>query len=287
MRRTGKALLWVGLLLAAGVWVSCGEKVDHHGLTPLVEVSGTYLYAEDLRKALPENLSKDDSVLFAEHYIRNWVEDALLLDNARRNVTADEGIDRLVENYRHALLLHSYQRKLMAQRLSKEINDADIDSFYRTNASLFRLERPLIKGLYIKVPLKEKGMNNVRKWYKHKEHETVEKLEKYTLEHAVDYLYFYDRWLPLDQMAEKLPVEADEARALVKKQSDIELQDTAFCHFLHVDTLLDVGAQMPVDYARAEIVEILMNIRQTEFMKRVRAGLYDEAMRADKVTRYY
>ena len=41
-----------------------------HLKTPLVEVAGEYLYKEDLQAALPFNISKDDSVLFAEHYIR-------------------------------------------------------------------------------------------------------------------------------------------------------------------------------------------------------------------------
>ena len=50
----------------------CGPEHDHKGKTPLVEVAGEYLYKEDLQAALPFNISKDDSVLFAEHYIRNW-----------------------------------------------------------------------------------------------------------------------------------------------------------------------------------------------------------------------
>lgn len=67
------------LLVIAGALSGCGQEHDHKGRTPLVEVAGEYLYKEDLQAALPFHISKDDSVLFAEHYIKNWVEDVLLL----------------------------------------------------------------------------------------------------------------------------------------------------------------------------------------------------------------
>ena len=73
MDRLYKWALMIGLVMALG---GCTEKHDHKGKTPLVEISGMFLYQEDLQAALPLNLSADDSVLFAEHYIRNWVEDA-------------------------------------------------------------------------------------------------------------------------------------------------------------------------------------------------------------------
>lgn len=50
--------------------VSCGEHYDHEGKTPLVELNGNFLYREDLQSVLPPDLSKDDSLLFAENYIR-------------------------------------------------------------------------------------------------------------------------------------------------------------------------------------------------------------------------
>ena len=52
--------------------LACSEQHDHHGKTPLVELEGNFLYHEDLQSVLPNGLSKDDSLLFAEHYIRNW-----------------------------------------------------------------------------------------------------------------------------------------------------------------------------------------------------------------------
>ena len=71
--------------------VACSEQHDHKGKTPLVELDGNFLYQEDLQSALPARLSKDDSLLFAEHYIRNWVEDILLYEKAQSNIPDNGG----------------------------------------------------------------------------------------------------------------------------------------------------------------------------------------------------
>ena len=73
-----KVYHWTLMLCLLGALGSCTQKQDHKGKKPLVEVGGKFLYQEDLQGALPLNLSSDDSVLFAESYIRNWIEDALL-----------------------------------------------------------------------------------------------------------------------------------------------------------------------------------------------------------------
>ena len=64
---------------------------------------------QDLQSALPARLSKDDSLLFAEHYISNWVEDVLLYEKAQSNIPDNGEIEKLVENYRKALIMHTYQ----------------------------------------------------------------------------------------------------------------------------------------------------------------------------------
>ena len=63
--------LWLVLLCLA-----CSPSYDHKGKTPLVEVDGRFLYQEDLQAVLPAGLSADDSLLFADNYVRTmprWI----------------------------------------------------------------------------------------------------------------------------------------------------------------------------------------------------------------------
>ena len=83
---------------------ACKEQHDHKGKTPLVEVDGNFLYKEDLMSVLPVGLSKDDSILFTEHYIRSWAEEILLYEKAANNIPDNVDGGELSESVDNAYL---------------------------------------------------------------------------------------------------------------------------------------------------------------------------------------
>ena len=268
--------------------IGCTQKHDHKGKTPLVEVGRKFLYQEDLQAALPLNLSADDSVLFAEHYIRNWVEDALLFEKAEDNVRDDEKVKALVESYHKALVMHTYQEELVRQQLVAEITPAEVENYYESNKSLFVLEKPLVKGLFIKVPLKSPGLADVRRWYKRNTQDAIEKLEKYSLRNAVTYDYFYDQWRRLEEIEAMIPAKNWETGSnYLKQHRDVELKDTAFHYFLHIEEFQGKGEQKPLDFAQEEIKEILINLKRVDFVNRVKKDLYRQASDKDRIIYYY
>ena len=279
---------WGVLLVIAGALSGCGQEHNHKGKTPLVEVSGEFLYKEDLQAALPLNISKDDSVLFAEHYIRNWIEDALLFDKAEGNIPDNDKISKLVENYRRALIMHTYQEELVNQKLANDISEEEINAYYEKNKELFRLDNPLVKGLFIKVPLSSPDLGNVRVWYRKNNQDVIEKLEKYSLRNAVSYDYFYDRWTSVPDVAAKIPLKVLDTDAnYLDKNRNVEVKDTAFCYFLHIEDFLGKDKQKPLDFARDEIKEILINLKRVEFINKVKEDLYQRASDRNKIIYYY
>ncbi len=274
-------------LLVIFLCVSCREKHDHEGKTPLVEVGENFLYFEDLQGALPSGLSKEDSVLFSEQYIRHWIEETLLYDKAQDNISDNETLDRQVANYRKALVMHAYQQALIDQKLAKEISEDELQAYYQNNPELFKVERPLIKGLFIKVPLTAPRLAEVRHWYKQEEGEAVEKLEKYSLQHAVKYEYFYDRWMPLAEIIGMLPLQGSDADAYIEKHRQVELKDTAFYYFLHVSDYRAVGDVAPYDYARRQVKEMLFNVKQVQYLEQVKDDLYQRAEEKNRIKKYY
>ena len=274
--------------MIAAAMTGCGQEHNHKGKTPLVEVSGEFLYKEDLQAALPLNISKDDSVLFAEHYIRNWIEDALLFDKAEGNIPDNDKISKLVENYRRALIMHTYQEELVNQKLANDISEEEINAYYEKNKELFRLDNPLVKGLFIKVPLSSSDLGNVRVWYRKNNQDVIEKLEKYSLRNAVSYDYFYDRWTSVPDVAAKIPLKVLDTDAnYLDKNRNVEVKDTAFCYFLHIEDFLGKDKQKPLDFARDEIKEILINLKRVEFINKVKEDLYQRASDRNKIIYYY
>lgn len=271
------------VLLSFLFCVACSELHDHKGKTPLVEIDGHFLYQEDLQTVLPVGLSKDDSLLFAEHYIRNWIEDLLLYDKAQTNIPDSKEIDNLVENYRKALIMHTYQQALIQQRLLNEIPESELVEYYENNRELFKLERPLLKGLFIKIPLTAPQINDVKRWYKDVAPESIDQLEKYSLQNAIKYEYFYDKWVPVADVLDLIPLRALDADDYINENRHIELKDTAFYYFLNISECRLSGEEEPYEFARTQVRDMVVNLKQVEFMKQVKEDLYERAIKKNQI----
>lgn len=263
---------------------ACGKpQYDHKGRTPLVELDGNFLYQEDLAAVQPVGQSKDDSLLFAEHYIRNWAEDILMYEKAQNNIPDNAEIEQLVKNYRKALIMHVYQQSLIQEKLAEEITEADLQTYYDTNKDVFKAEVPLMKGLFIKVPLTSPGIGRVRQWYKDERQSAVEHLEKYSLQNAVKYEYFYDKWIPASEILSLMPLREEKVDAYFAKNRHVELKDTAYWYFLNVSDYIPTGGQEPYEAARSAVSEMVVNRKQVEFLNQVKGDLYKEAVEDGKL----
>lgn len=277
----------VFLLIAFFCCGACKDLHDHKGKTPLVEIDGNFLYKEDMLSALPVGLSKDDSLLFAERYIRSWAEDVLLYEKAKDNIPDNIDIDKLVDNYRKALIMHVYQQELISEQVNNEISEQEMVDYYDKNKELFKLEYPLIKGLFIKVPLTAPRLSSVRRWYKTETQEAVENLEKYSLQNAVKYEYFYDKWISVTDMLDVIPLNVNEPEKYLEAHHHVELKDTAFYYFLNVSDYRKAGEEMPYGFARVEVKELLTNQKQVGFMKKVKNDLYQRAVDKKRIVYNY
>ncbi|MEG2574043.1 MAG: peptidyl-prolyl cis-trans isomerase, partial [Bacteroides sp.] len=202
------------------------------------------------------------------------------------NVPDNANIDELVENYRKALIIHSYQQKLIEQKLEGEITEKEISDYYEENKKLFMVEQPLAKGLFIKVPLSASGVNKVRSWYKKRTPEIIDKLEKYSLQNAVSYEYFYDKWVPLSEIIDKIPLKGSSPESYLDRNRQVEMKDTAFYYFLNIDDYLGAGQMKPLEFAQGEIKDMLINLKRVEFMRGVKEDLYKEAVDSKEIIYY-
>lgn len=261
------------VLLASG----CTETVDHKGKTPLVQVGDNYLYMEDVMAVTPPGISEKDSAEMADRYIKNWIDDMLLYAKAEGNIPDDAGINELVNSYRRELITHTYIEQIVSQEVENLIPDSEVEEYYNENKDAFLAVEPYIKGLYIKVPKTASGISQVRQWYKDGSEQSVDKIEKYGLRNAVDYEYFYDRWRSVNDFFLRLPTDADKEKNNIGKNKNIELSDSAFYYFLHIEDYLGKGEILPLEYAGKDIREIIMNNKRVEFITKMKKDLYDEA----------
>ena len=274
--------VWLVIIIMA-MCISCKKEYDHHGRTPLVELNGRFLYYDEIQSVLPLSLSASDSVAFVEQYKLNWMKELLLMDKATHNIPNNAEIDRLVENYRKSLILHTYQQELINQNLANEVTEEEMLAYFEEHQTLFKAERPLLKGLFIKVPLSAPQLTQLRRWYKDTARVAVENLEKYGLQHAVKYEYFYDKWVSIAEMLDWVPYDEEELTDYLTKRQYLELKDTTFYYFLNVTDYRPVGAQEPFEFAQSQVKDILLNMRRMDYIEQVKNELYEEALEENKI----
>lgn len=92
----------------------------------------------------------------------------------------------------------------------------------------------------------------------------------------------------MSDIAVKIPLKTlDTDENYLDKNRNIEVKDTAFCYFLHVEEFLGKDEQRPLDFARKEIKEILINLKRVDFINKVKEELYQRASDRNKINYYY
>ena len=271
------------LLVATLLLAACQKSVNHGGKTPVVEVEGEFLYKEDVTKVIPYGLSSADSVAFAQDYMRKWAEDMIFFKKAERNVSDKGRIARMVEEYRRALVLNDYEQRLLQEQVSGELEEMELQMYYDENKEFFILEEPIIKGVFLKVPLTAPDLKEMKTHYKDNSEQAREQLEKCAFRNAVIYEYFYDQWMPVSELEGKTIVNLAELSKEFATNRDIEASDEEYCYLLHVDEYMLKGEVKPYDLARYEIIDLLSNTRKVDFMRKVKVDLYNQYLETGRI----
>lgn len=277
--------LSTAVLLFAILFSGCTlEKREVPGA--IVSVGNRYLTREMLDQVIPDGLSPRDSSAFADAYVRHWAEDELVYDVAQKNIPDVERIENLVERYRRELFVHEYQKQILSEKLDAEISDDAVKNYYRTHLDKFVLKTPIVKGLFLKVAETTPELKNLKKWYRGKDHASVENIEKYTLHNIINYDYFYDRWVSFDEVMSAIPYTVTDANRFLQTHTFLEINDEGYWYLLNISDYLPAGAHMPLDFARTQIEEILLNQKRMDFLHQMNKELYQEALENRKI-KYY
>lgn len=275
--------VWAGFC----IFSACRPSTVKEETDILVEVEGLTLTRSEVEKVIPQGSTPADSLLMAENYIKKWITDILIYEVAEHNLGKDEKeVNRLVEEYRRALLRHRYLEGMVHSKLSAEIRENDRRSYYQEHIQKFILDRHLIKGLFIKVPVDAPGLENVRKWYRSDKLEAVENIEKYSIQNASIYDYFYDRWVDFDEALAKIPMHVSNKAQFLKTNRYVEFTDSSYRYFLNISEHLLAGNVAPYEYAEPQIEEMMINKRKVEFLRNFEEELYRDAVRKGDVIFY-
>lgn len=280
--KTRRLLILIPII--TGLFWSCEKKTAEQGRVPILEVEGRFLYLDQVQDIMPPNIGAKDSAEIAESYIRKWITDVLLYENAKRNITNKDEIDKLLEDYKKSLIIHQYQQKLIEQRVPKEPSEEDIKKFYSEYKDKLALRENVIQGLLLITPANAPKLANVRSWVQSGNDKALENIEKYSMQNAISYDYFGSEWRPFSEILKKMPIQIQDGASFVSGHKFYETSDSLRHYFLRIESYKTVGQTEPYEMARPKIVNLILNKLKAEFISNFENELYKDAIDNETVT---
>ncbi|MDR0768662.1 MAG: peptidyl-prolyl cis-trans isomerase, partial [Dysgonamonadaceae bacterium] len=262
-------------------------KQEENNGTPVAKAGDRLLTKQILEENIPAGLSPNDSIIETEHFIRTWITDVLMYDIAEKNTGDKEDINRMVENYRKSLVIYQYQEQLINEKVIKQIREEDLYNYYTENKEKFKLDRYIVKGVFLKVPVGAPDIKKIRESYKSvSSAASREKLEKYSVRNAVIFDHFLNTWVSFDELKSNWPEEGKQSLVLKRGENYFERQDTSFYYFLNVSEFLPPGEFAPFEYAMPIVREMLVNRLKIDFLKKTEKDIYQRALNRGEIKFY-
>jgi hypothetical protein len=275
------------IMIVAIMMPGCATHQKEVPEKPLARVLDHYLYRKDLAGVMPHNLSSEDSARTVKDFVEKWVRNQLILNKAEINLTDDEkNVELQIENYRSSLLIYAYEQSYIRQNLDTLVTNREVEKYYRENQSNFILNESLMKGIFIKVPVRAREIYKVRQWIRSDNPENIKNLEGYCFRFAAVYDHFNDGWVKMNQILPMIPAVPGNSEPAILSRRYIETRDSSFYYFLSAKEIVASGTVSPLEIVKNDIQSIILNKRKIKLINELESNIYSDAQNREHFNIY-
>ena len=257
---------------------SC-KRTEDEG-KPIAKVYEAFLYEKDIEEILPENISKEDSVVFTKNYINKWAKEQLLVQKAKINLKEEkEQINTLVDKYHQDLLINKYKEAVVKQELDTLVTTNDIENFYEDNKEIFKLNEELIKFRYIYFDDKINNAKEFISLFRDDKYASDNEIMKQELQ-LKSYNLNDSIWIKYDDILKNVSFlkNYDKNDFLVKNKLILK-EDSASTYLVKIKDVLLRNDTAPMSYAMPTIKQMILHKRKLELLKKIEETLTEDAIK--------
>jgi hypothetical protein len=226
---------------------------------------------------VPKNIPGKDSAAMVQNFISKWVQQQILLEKAKQNLSAEEqDFTRQLEEYRNSLLLYSYEKKLISMNLDTIVTVEEIEQYYYSNKSQFELRGNIVKFDYVKIPDNSRQAREFRRMLKSSSPSDSVRLVEYCGKYATDY-WLTREWVFLGELLAEVPLKPDNEEIFLRRTKYTETEDNAFLYLLRIVDYMTNDSLSPLAFERNNIRNVIINSRKLDFLETLRQKDIDEA----------
>ncbi len=253
----------------------------------VARVEDKVLTMNEINEVIPDGLSKEDSILFADDYVKKWVKQELLINKAEENlIPVMQDVTRELINYRNSLIIYRYKNELMKEKLDTVVSQAEIEQYFNDHRGDFKLNRNIVQGAYVKIikGLFDKGI--VRSLCENITPLGISELRDFCVQYSKSYNIFVDNWIEFDIILNNLPLEIPDQESYLGRNDRIEAADADYYYFVSIKDYRLVNETAPIEYVSENIRNLILNNRKMLFLNKVDEDIYTDGIRNRKFIIY-
>ena len=263
----------------------CEEKNSE---PPLAKVGEIQLTKTDLISEIPLNLDPDDSLVFVENYIHNWIVDHLITKKAEELIPNEvREVEKKMKKYKLSLISHEFEQFYVNKRLDTNINSFEIQDYYNNHLDDFVLNDYVVKCLYVKVPKNSKKIKEFKKYYHIYNESMIDDLMSTAQKEANSFYYNPDEWIYYDDLLKQIPqLEKFTKIYFIKKKKKVILESEEEIFFVNIYDYLIKDGTSPMSFEKEKIKSIILNQRANQLRKKLRLDVYEDALKNKKIDKF-
>jgi hypothetical protein len=251
-----------------------GRKADER----VARVNSKYLYISDLQGIVAPGTSAADSTVIIKRYIDNWIRQQVYLEEAEKNLTADQAdFQRKVENYRSSLIIFSYENQYIKANLDTVITPELMAEYYEKHQDEFKLRDHIVQVKYVKLPLDAPEINSVRRLIRSDSEQDLVSLEEYCINNAASYFLDTNSWFVFSDILRDMPINPQNTESFLRNNSFLERRDDFYRYFLYIIDYRLEGSASPIVFQSDNIKAIILNHRKQKLINEFRNELFKNA----------
>lgn len=256
--------------------------------TLLARAGSKELRLHDVQSVVPAGVTGDDSVAFVGMYVDRWVRKQLKLQEAGVLFSSsEEDIDRMVEEYRQALLIRKLEQYYVDKGVDTTFTESEIAEYYNSHKNDFRLERPLVKGRIVRFPENFRQARRLREAMASQSAADQRDFTAFCRKNGLMVSDFREHWTDFSEFLSYLPtLKSQNYNSMLSSSAVQETRDDSSHYYFRIIDVRREGDPIPLERLQSTIRRILFNQRQGEAIRRQEEELYNRSVESGEVEIY-
>jgi hypothetical protein len=260
--------------------------------TPIARVVDEYLYASELVGIVAQGTLQADSIEAVQAYIHNWIQQKLLVNKAKRNLSSQQqNFAQEIENYRNSLIIFTYQNALVEQAVDTIVTETDIENYYEENKELFLLRNNIVRVRFAKLENYPESSRDREIREKIQKKQTIyglifsnelkgeewRELADFCQEISPNFHLNSDAWIYFGDLLKEIPVEVYNPSERIYNEEDFlkrnrsfQVPDDDYVYYVNILEYRVKGNYSPIEFEYEKIRNIILNTRKIRLIESLR-----------------